>query len=312
MAACILNLEVVFWLRYLLGVINSFQCAVSTLGNITVIWIFIKDRRLRTRSNCCLLSLAINDFLVGSVLEPLHVIQFFSAEYRNNCTLNSARRYLSTMLIGASIGSIAVISYDRYMHLSKTVNYRDHMTRFKVAILLSVTWLGPITIPIIRISSEAVYKIFIVLYIISIFIIIFTCYLFIIRIVKNRRAFVSSSGDTDRKSASDIRVHIRTARAIILIIAFFVATFTPIAVFLLASGLSILASSPFSRNASEIGYAVLITIVMVNSGINPLIYYRRIPEFRTKLRACMQNLRQTGKEVGSCESKDLGLTGTDD
>ena len=311
MAACIYNLEVVSWLRYLLGVINTFQGAISTFGNIIVIWIFLKDRRLRSRSNYCLMSLAVNDLLVGSILEPLHVIQFFSSEYRNNCTLNTARRFLSTLLMGTSIGSIAVISYDRYVHLSKTVNYRDHMTRLKVAILLSVSWLGPIIIPIIRFTSEAVYKILVVLYLISIFVVMFTCYFFIIRIVKNRRAFLSSSTNMDRKSASDIKAHIKAAKAIILIISFFVGTFAPLAVFHLATGFSSLASYPISNNAREVGYAVLMTIGMANSGINPLIYYLRIPEFRSRLRACMWILIPTGKEAESSESKDTGLTGTE-
>ena len=286
MAACIYNLDVAAWLAFLLGTVNSVQALIATVGNLAVFVIFMKNPRLRTRSNYCLMSLAATDLLVGIVLEPLHVVQFFSSEHRNNCGLNTVRRFLSTLLMGASIGSIAVISYDRYIHLSQTVNYIQYMPKKKVVLLLVLCWLGPLVIPAFRFASEVAYKVFVVLYIIGVLAIMVTCYVFIIKIVKNRGRLLSNSADSGKRNTADIKAHVRAAKAVILIISFFIATFAPLAVYHLVTAISGLVTTKqvMSDVEREVGYAVLMTLGMANSGANPIIYYLRIPEFRSTMK----------------------------
>ena len=97
MAACPYNLDVSTNLRYALGFFNAIQGLAAFIGNAIVFVIIIKNKRLHTRSNACLLSLAASDLLVGAIVEPMHVIQFFSEDYRADCTFNKIRRYLSTV-----------------------------------------------------------------------------------------------------------------------------------------------------------------------------------------------------------------------
>lgn len=99
MATCQYNLAVSTNLRYTLGIVNAIQGLAAFLGNALVFFIVIKNKRLHTRSNACLLSLAASDLLVGAIVEPMHVIQFFSEDYRADCVFNKIRRYLSTVCI---------------------------------------------------------------------------------------------------------------------------------------------------------------------------------------------------------------------
>eukprot|EP00112_Aurelia_sp_Birch-Aquarium-sp1_P011947 Seg2508.4 transcript_id=Seg2508.4/GoldUCD/mRNA.D3Y31 product="putative trace amine-associated receptor 3" protein_id=Seg2508.4/GoldUCD/D3Y31 len=168
MSSCYQSLEIPTILAYMLAAVNILQGLASSIGNFIVFCIIIKFKILHTRSNVCLMSLATTDLLVGLVLEPLHIMQLSSAEYRSNCKMNTVRRFLAALFMGASIGSIAVVSYDRYMHLSKTLNYGLYMPKKKIACLLMMAWTVPLAIVFTRYISEFVYEVVIVVYIVTI------------------------------------------------------------------------------------------------------------------------------------------------
>eukprot|EP00112_Aurelia_sp_Birch-Aquarium-sp1_P011945 Seg2508.2 transcript_id=Seg2508.2/GoldUCD/mRNA.D3Y31 product="Adenosine receptor A3" protein_id=Seg2508.2/GoldUCD/D3Y31 len=287
MASCIHNLDVPTTVAYILGIINILQGLMALLGNLMFFMVIVRNGRLHTRSNACLASLATTDMLVGIILEPLHIMQFFAAEYRNDCGLNSARRFLSTFFMCASIGAITVVSYDRYMHLSKTVNYTQFMTRRKVVALLIISWLVPLMMSMFHFTKEIVLKVFVIVYIFTSIAVMITCYITIIRIVKNREvALKNSSSSIDTSVAKETKTNIRAAKAITLIIAFFFGTFAPMAFFFSVMTISSLSHSvlKISAKAREITYACLATVAMANSAINPIIYYLRIPEFKASFK----------------------------
>ena len=285
MAKCLYNLDVSESLRYVLGVINIIQGLASTLGNALIFIVVIRNRRLRTRSNAYLLSLATGDFLVGILLEPMFVAQFFSYEHRQNCTFNMIRRYLSTLLMASAVTSIALVSYDRWMHLTKTNRYNDFMPKKKVVILISSAWLIPAFIPMARLASEAVYSAMIIAYSLTVFALMLTCYVVIVKVVRSQGiAFRRRNEETNfTKAATN---HIRAAKAIATVILCLLATLSPIFIYHGVTALS--AVSPglvkISDDTKEICYAVLMTIGLANSGINPVIYYFRIPEFRASMK----------------------------
>ena len=319
MSACPQSLDIPTILAYILAAVNIVLGLASSIGNFIVFFIIFKSKNLHTRSNFCLMSLATTDLLVGLVSEPLHIMQLFSAEYRSNCQINSVRRFLAALFLGASIGSIAVVSYDRYMHLSKTLNYRQHMPKKKIACLLTIAWMVPLAIIFTRYISEFVYEVILIIYICTIIAIMVTCYLFIIRIVKNgenslRTAIKTPKRPSDdenskqKTSSREMKSHIKAARAIMFIIGALFVTFAPILTyFAIAAISSLLKLSIFTSTTSrDIGYACSMTIAMANSAMNPVIYYLRIPEFRVSFKRYVRFLcpvfaRRAQNQVG-CET----------
>ena len=286
MANCIYNLDVSTSLRYFLGVVNILQGLASTLGNILVLLLVINNRRLWTRSSAFLLSLATSDFLVGAILGPMFVVQFFSHDHRENCSFNMVRRYLSTLLMGGAVGSIALVSYDRWTHLARTVRYKEFMSKKKVAILLAVAWIIPTLVPLVRLTSEAVYSAIIIVYVCLILALMTTCYVVIAKIVRSREVNLRSGVDTNKRSRTTTN-HIRVAKAVILVILCLLVTILPVCIYLGITALSGLSPGMIniSDDTKEICYAVLMTIGLANSGINPVIYYFRIPEFRKSMKS---------------------------
>ncbi|XP_061304614.1 histamine H3 receptor-like [Pezoporus flaviventris] len=108
----------------LLAFLMVLLALVTILGNALVILAFIMDRNLRRRSNYYLLNLALSDFAVGVFCMPLYIPYSLTGKWhlgRGICKLWLVMDYL---LCTASVFSIVLISYDRFLSVTKAVSYR--------------------------------------------------------------------------------------------------------------------------------------------------------------------------------------------
>ena len=288
-----------------MSIINVIIGLLALIGNSLIFYIVHRNTTLRTRTICCLISLTTTDLLVGVALEPLFIMQLLSSRIAMNCHLNAARRFLTAMLTGASMSTIALISYDRFVHLSKTVNYDKHMTRGKVATLITFSWLLPITCTFFKYigDNEVAYSASIFAYSLIMAVIILVSYSKIMQIIDlKKRSLREPSSDAINKRAEVrreermLKTQERAAKAIRLIFVCFALFIVPIAMY---HGIAIVSKiSGGSRTSSGaeknswmiIFYAVAMTISMANSAINPIIYYCRIPEFRDTVKKVLNSI----------------------
>ncbi|XP_074998040.1 histamine H3 receptor-like [Calonectris borealis] len=108
----------------LLAFLMVLLALVTILGNVLVILAFIMDRNLRHRSNYYFLNLAISDFAVGAFCMPLYIPYSLTGKWhlgRGVCKLWLAMDYI---LCSASVFNIVLISYDRFLSVTKAVSYR--------------------------------------------------------------------------------------------------------------------------------------------------------------------------------------------
>ncbi|KAM6349770.1 histamine H3 receptor-like [Podargus strigoides] len=108
----------------LLAFLMVLLALVTILGNILVILAFIMDRNLRHQSNYYFLNLAISDFAVGAFCMPLYIPYSLTGKWylgRGICKLWLVMDYL---LCTASVFNIVLISYDRFLSVTKAVSYR--------------------------------------------------------------------------------------------------------------------------------------------------------------------------------------------
>ncbi|XP_074940983.1 histamine H3 receptor-like [Phalacrocorax aristotelis] len=108
----------------LLAFLMVLLALVTILGNALVILAFIMDRNLRHRSNYYFLNLAISDFAVGAFCMPLYIPYALTGTWhlgRGLCKLWLVMDYL---LCTASVFNIVLISYDRFLSVTKAVSYR--------------------------------------------------------------------------------------------------------------------------------------------------------------------------------------------
>ncbi|XP_065058768.1 adenosine receptor A3-like [Rhopilema esculentum] len=289
MEKCENNFETISnFVGVIFGILNSLISLLSLIGNSTIFYVFLKDRRLRKSSNLTLLSLAMTDLCGGLLHGPLFVPQLFALEMRHNCPFNTVRRFFSAFLTGASMSCIALVSYDRYMHLSKGHQYTAYMTIRKTALLIVLCWMLPGLSPLMNYISigHAFFSSVIFIYTFVMLFIIIKSYFTIMNIVKKKelqlkqaRSMAKNSG-TDAVSAS----RLRAGRAIASVILCFILFYSPLAVYLALVAVSGLSGKAFLQQEHfDIIYIIIITVSLTNTIINPFIYYYRIPGFKETL-----------------------------
>ena len=126
----------------------------AVFGNLLVILAVIKFERLRAITNYFIVSLAFADLLVAILVMPFNASIEISGKWifgRVMCDIYNSNDVLFST---ASILHICCISMDRYIAIIHPLQYESKMTGFRVAIMLSVTWVSSILISYIPIHSQ--------------------------------------------------------------------------------------------------------------------------------------------------------------
>uniref|UniRef100_A0A8C3L0R1 G-protein coupled receptors family 1 profile domain-containing protein n=1 Tax=Chrysolophus pictus TaxID=9089 RepID=A0A8C3L0R1_CHRPC len=108
----------------LLALLMVLLALVTVLGNVLVILAFILDRNLRHRSNYFFLNLAISDFAVGVFCMPLYIPYALTGTWHLGKGLCKLWLLMDYLLCSASVFNIVLISYDRFLSVTKAVSYR--------------------------------------------------------------------------------------------------------------------------------------------------------------------------------------------
>ncbi|KAF6088111.1 histamine receptor H3 [Phyllostomus discolor] len=107
-----------------LAALMALLIVATVLGNALVMLAFVADSSLRTQNNFFLLNLAISDFLVGAFCIPLYVPYVLTGRWpfsRGLCKLWLVVDYL---LCTSSVFNVVLISYDRFLSVTRAVSYR--------------------------------------------------------------------------------------------------------------------------------------------------------------------------------------------
>ena len=121
--------------------------AIFTIfGNTLVLVATWKERSLHQPNKYFIVCLAVADLLVGMILEPLRLYQLDSASHLvdfNDPNIHLCRfmAWLDTFALTASIYSLTFISFDRYLKMSKPLQYRSRMTTSKSLKIIFIIWL---------------------------------------------------------------------------------------------------------------------------------------------------------------------------
>ncbi|XP_005418418.2 histamine H3 receptor-like [Geospiza fortis] len=108
----------------LLAFLMVLLCLVTILGNMLVILAFIMDRNLRHRSNYFFLNLAVSDFAVGVFCMPLYIPYALTGTWHLGRSLCKLWLVMDYLVCAASVFNIVLISYDRFLSVTKAVSYR--------------------------------------------------------------------------------------------------------------------------------------------------------------------------------------------
>ena len=123
---------------YQLPVLVTYFVFVAVLGlsiNLCVIGTICRVRRLWTITNAFVLSLALADFLMASVLVPLNIW------YKYNPDQGTAKDTLFPLLGVASLLNLAAVTLERFLSISYPLTYDAYLNRFRATIMIASIWL---------------------------------------------------------------------------------------------------------------------------------------------------------------------------
>ncbi|KAM6938325.1 histamine H3 receptor [Lycodopsis pacificus] len=111
---------------------------VVVAGNALVIMAFIVDKTLRNQSNYFFLNLAISDFLVGAFCIPVYIPYNLTGRWMLGKGLCKVWLIMDYLLCTASVFNIVLISYDRFLSVTRAVKYRAQRNMTRQAVLKMV------------------------------------------------------------------------------------------------------------------------------------------------------------------------------
>ena len=113
-------------------------------GNTLVLLVTWRDRSLHQPNKYFVACLAVADLLVGILLGPA-MVYALSVHYKSlrDMSIHLCRFmvWIDTLAIQASILTLTSISYDRYLKISKPLQYRSRMTTSKSFKIIFIIWL---------------------------------------------------------------------------------------------------------------------------------------------------------------------------
>ena len=273
-------------------ILNVPLILICIVGNALVLIAASKSRWIRSSSMEILSSLAFSDLLVGIIAQPL----FLAHQFTKESFLNSLMVLIVYPICGVSLWTLTAISVDRFLALHFHMRYATLVTTTLVKISIAFIWLYNF------VSSALYYLVpFIYFFIMALttVICILTCflaYLGIYFIVRHHQLQIHAQQETVESKDVTGNVHgismarlKKSAMNTFVFFIFFVICYLPM------YALLTFAISKRAQWTTE--YDFSITVVFLNSAINPFLFCWRLQELR---RNVLKTLRKTfGKQTDS-------------
>ncbi|XP_021502113.1 histamine H2 receptor [Meriones unguiculatus] len=138
-------------LKVTISVILTILILITVAGNVVVCLAVSLNRRLRSLTNCFIVSLAATDLLLGLLVLPFSAIYQLSFNWSFGQVFCNIYTSLDVMLCTASILNLFMISLDRYCAVTDPLRYPVLVTPVRVAISLVFIWVISITLSFLSI-----------------------------------------------------------------------------------------------------------------------------------------------------------------
>ncbi|XP_062979411.1 histamine H2 receptor [Elgaria multicarinata webbii] len=129
------------WEKVVIGFVLTVLILVTVCGNVMVCLAVYYNRRLRSLTNCFIVSLAFTDLLLGLLVLPFSAIYEISSHvWPFDTILCNVYISLDVMLCTASILNLFMISLDRYYAITAPLRYTTVVTPLRVAVAMFLIW----------------------------------------------------------------------------------------------------------------------------------------------------------------------------
>lgn len=262
-------------------VINTPFAIFAVLSNLLIVITIGKSQELRVPANILLGSLAVTDLLVGLITQPLFITWRLMLHYPsticNSEVVHSLYECFLHLCAGGSFLSLAYLSTDRFLAVSKPLHYRANVTTSQAARNMVILWFAWIGIVVLRYSGIDEETNQTITSVIAGTLVIYLVAAQIALIVSVKR---NSIHDLLSEGNATVIASKREARIALTIVYIFLA----LLVFLLPAVVVQIVLGFTSSNKSKTELNLAISALLINSSVNPLIYFWRGRDLRKAAR----------------------------
>lgn len=254
----------------------------TVVGNILVCCVFIKDpgRNLRRISNYFVVNLSLADILVGITVEPINAASYWT----NNNEILFVYYVFACLSCICSILNISALMVDRYVAVRYPFRYRTIVSGPRVRVTLVIIWILSIhfgALPILGWRSESFQVYLYALGVLTPTVVMLLTYYGLRRILKQQVENLKNIADTKETAFTrrGVEREKRISTTVFIMLMVFLTAWFPFVIvdFLLVFGST--SQNPHVRLARDI----TLSLGFFSSGINPILYAWRIPNFRRGL-----------------------------
>ena len=261
-------------------VFNIFLTYTAFMLNIVTIYAIYKTSTMPNTLKTLLLSLAFSDAAVGLFSQPLYTFFLINWLRLDNpsCNAKQVRTISSTLFSGASFLGVVAVSVDRFLAVHLHLRYQELVTHRRVVIVvigiwvysaflsLIILWELLSTRDLIRTISAAFG-----------FIITLVVYIRIYQTVRRHKNHIQSMQIRDEAQSEEIKnltVLVKYTVGIFYLYLVFLICYLPL--FICMAVIQFYGSSIVLKKL----YLFLLTLVFLNSSLNPVIYCWKMKHIR--------------------------------
>lgn len=280
----------------------------TVVGNTLVFLVYIIDpgKNLRSVSNYFVVNLALADILVGVVVDPVNASSYWSG----NSEILFLFYIFAILSCVCSIVNISALMVDRFIAVRKPFRYKSLVTPKRVRFAVVMTWLFSLHFSIMPIVGWRTASFQFYLYglgVLTPMFIMLVSYYGLLKILKQKSNNLKNSSDS--REANYVKKGVerekRISNTVFIMLMVFTLAWGPFVIvdFVLVNCAE--CRSEHLRLARDI----TLTLGFFSSGINPVLYAWRIPNFRKGLilmfrKFCRRNPRVKVVQVEPMNSKN--------
>ena len=286
-------------------VLISLWCIPTAIMNSFVILIIYITPSLHTSPNTFICSLAFTDLASGLFAQPVYVVsRFAELKYDVNtfCWTWLVSRLLGSWLANTSLLTLAAISIDRVLAVRRALRYRSAVRTKRVVLVAVSLWILAGFFSLIRLLVNDV-RMFLglgsSLYLLCL-VVLCVSYWITFRSLKSHQSQVNHHLRCCLPPTSSHKHRVtryrRSASTMLFIVVLTLVCYTPyicMSILVLSTGRSVV---------ERTGWAMIDSVLFLNSFLNPILYYWRVKDVRRAMltfivRPFQNSLRRTNYQI---------------
>ena len=272
-------------------VFNAPLMLISILGNALVLAAIIRTPSIRSTSMIMLSNLAVSDLLIGFIVQPLYIANELTKS--SSVPVYNLAQKTGVSLCGVSLCTITAITVDRFMALHYHMRYATLVTKSRVGFALVIIWLSNLVLASFHLWSERAFNLSTTFLTAICLNVATVCYVKIYQIVRRHQSQINAQQQAVQSSNLSSNLNLARMRrsALNIFIFYVVLIFCYLPMFILL----VFFEASYKNWKTDWNFAI--TVVFMNSSINPFLYCWRLRELRSAVVKTSRKMlcKQTGQ-----------------